>query len=850
MVQPLDLSMNTLLSWRRSWAAFLCFLLTGLATGIAGAQEGINSHKTIDVVLREPLAAEEVRLAEIPGEIVINGPTFTYRVSKTSGVIKAIQAVRDGREVISPSGPADIVIDQYRLTSTLNSCQVGLLTNETGKIVIQAKGVLRAPDKAGPDVDYVLLHTFFNDGVVVSKVKLVPRGNLLVTNAIAYQLPAQGQFNNYIHKRRDENGESAVRGRLPEAGKAVRLATLTSCLTVFSPTAALAIFTDGGATHLSQTNLSTAVADVTRREGGITQVNLSQYLVHVAPGDSPFVLKGGEEFSFRVGISVAPNRLPHPRARDLRMFIWIGDEKFPYPTDQEITDVARWGYTVFQLHRVGTLGEPRAPAGELERVIRKVHELGLLFLWEENADLLYNCAPGVEALKAKGKWSLWQGFNYGGRYQATMDPYCDLIATCLGAPNGLAEYRLANISRMMDRYPVDGIYLDDNLAYSNCSLWKEHGHPHPVYDCLIELHEMNWRRRELMRSKSPSSLLISHNTKAFILPVIADFDVLFYGEGYCFDSAEDYWENYQAWNRSLNAQGMICPVDDESSRGCSTAVAYNYDLLSGGGQYTQLDWRLYTSKFHYAAGVTSNELLISKTYNLVQRYFGAFESKPYCFADSTEIFTTTTPQTYATVYQNQVSGDCLIVAANMATKPNQTAIIFHFPQALGIKPANNYLLFDIHHRTAKTIRGDTLNEAFGRISIPGQNLQIYCLRPAPASGPFHVWGGKRMSESWDDKAQKLVFEVHGPAGLQDTVFIGGAKHGISQVTVAGQPAPFFCDGAQGVAYGEVTFKTEPVRIEVSCYSSHTNKLPEKTLTVDALTREGLSLDKSRKFWPR
>src|ERR1039458_8031057 len=106
-------------------------------------------------------------------------------------------------------------------------------------------------------------------------------------------------------------------------------------------------------------------------------------------------------------------------------------------------------------------------------------------------------------------------------------------------------------------------------------------------DCLIELHEMNWRRRELMRSKSPNVVLISHNTKAFILPVIADFDVLFYGEGYCFDSAEDYWENYQAWSRSMNIQGMICPSDDESGHGCSTTVAYIQDLLSGGGQYTQ-----------------------------------------------------------------------------------------------------------------------------------------------------------------------------------------------------------------------------------------------------------------------
>ena len=102
-----------------------------------------------------------------------------------------------------------------------------------------------------------------------------------------------------------------------------------------------------------------------------------------------------------------------------------------------------------------------------------------------------------------------------------MDPYCDLVATCLAAPNGLAEYRLANIQRMLNQFPVDGIYLDNNLAYANCTLWKEHGHPRQVYDCLIELHEMNWRRRELLRSKCPHAVLVSHCASAPILRLFA-----------------------------------------------------------------------------------------------------------------------------------------------------------------------------------------------------------------------------------------------------------------------------------------------------------------------------------------
>jgi hypothetical protein len=816
---------------RRAEAILFLFLLVSVIAP-AYAKDAPTTSKTINSVLREPLPPEELSLSQSGAKFVIKGPTFTYRVQKT-GALDDIRVVRDGQEVIASSGPADIVIDEYHLASTLNSCKVSIVAEGKEQVVLQAKGVLRHPDKRGPEVDFTVLHTFFNDGVVVSAVKLVPRADLLVKTAIVYQLPAKGRFSHYLHKRRDENGEGAARGALPEAGHAVRLSTLTSCLSVFSPTAALAIFTDGGAIHLSQPRLDTALAEVTRTESGAAQVALSQYLVHIAPGDKPYLLKAGEEFGFRVGISLAPNRLPHPRTHDLRMFIWIGDAKYPYPTDEEITSVAQWGYTLFQLHRAGTPGEPRPPAGEFERVLRKVHELGMLYIWEENADLLYDRAPGVQQMKAKGQWSRWQGFNYGGRYKAAMDPYCDLAATCLASPNGMAEYRLANIGRMLDRDPVDGIYLDDNLAYANCTLWKEHGHPRQIYDCLIELHEMNWRRRQLLRSRVPHAVLLSHNTKAFILPLLADFDVQYFGEGYCFDSAQDYWNNYRAWSLAMNAQGMICPGDDEGVR-CSAAVACNYDLLTGGGQYSQMDWRLFPKKFHYAGGVTDRELDYSRTYNLAQYYFGLFESKPFYFANSTNLFTTTAPQTYAAVYQNQLWNDWLIPVANMGTQPQTTALVFRSPKALGIRPERKFLLFDVHQRIAKVVAGDALNQAFSGITVPGQDLQLFILRQIPANAPYHLWGGKRLSEAWDPGRRKLTFEVQGPAGSQDTVFIGGANYGIEQVLVAGQRAAFCFDPAQGLAHGPVTFSSGPLKIEVFCSTDHANRLPETAASGDAV----------------
>jgi hypothetical protein len=497
------------------------------------------------------------------------------------------------------------------------------------------------------------------------------------------------------------------------------------------------------------------------------------------------------------------------------------------------------------MHRVGAPGEPRPPAGELERVIRKVHELGMLFLWEDSADLQFNSAPGVRELKAKGQWSLWQGFNYGGHYKARMDPYCDTSAVCLGAPNGLADYRVADLRRMMDRFDVDGIYLDDNLTYGNCTLWKEHGHPRHIYDCLIELHEMNWRRRELLRSWQPHTVLVSHCTTAFILPVICDFDAQLYGEGYSFGSVENYWNNYYAPAQSLPSQGMIWPGDDESTR-CAAAVAYNYDLLTGGGQYTQIDWRLFAKKLPYAAGVTELEALYTRTYNLAQFYFGLYESRPFYFANSANVFSTTARLTYASIYQNPVWIDWLIPVANMDAKAQKTSLNFHSPHTLGVSPGKDYLLFDAHQRVAKTVKGNSLNQAFSEISIPGQNLELFYLREHPADAPFHVWGGKRISERWDARKRKLTFEVHGPAGLQDTIFIAGAKQGIQQVVVGGKQADFFYDPAQGLAHGNVTFTGKPLKMEVNCSPQNANALPEKLVTAAPLVLQGAITSDARR----
>ena len=602
-------------------------ILLAVCAAQAAAEEAGRVSKTVTSVLREPLPPEDLSCRSSAGEIVIEGATYTYAVNKANGAVSSLQVRREGEVVVRLDEPVEILIDDYRLASGENSAGTEVVSRSDEQVVLKTEGVLKDPKGQRPDLPYGLETVFYNDGVAVAELKLLPRQDVLISKGISYHVAADGRFSHYIHKRRDQHGSGSSWGNLPEAGKSVPFTTLTSCLEVFSPEAALAIFTDGGAIHLAKSGLETAVLGVETNAEGRASVSLDQYMVNIDRGGEPYLLKAGTEFTFRVGISIAPNRLPHPRRHDLRHYVWIGDQKHPYPTDEEILDAARLGYTLFQMHRVGAPGKPRPPAGELERVIEKVHEAGMLFIWEVNADLIYASLERVSQMQEDRTWPLWQGFNYGGRYRASMDPYCDLVATCLASPNGLAEFRLECLTKMMEKYDVDGVHVDDNLAYANCSLWKEHGHPRKVYDCLIELHEMNWRRRQPLRKLCPHVVLIDHCTKALILPVICDFDAHLYGEGYGLSSLESYWNFFGSIN-NMYAQGNLWAGDSEGSR-CTAAVAYNFDLLTGGGQYMCTDWRLYPEKFPYASGVTKEEPLFVKTYNLPQCYFGMLVYTPW-----------------------------------------------------------------------------------------------------------------------------------------------------------------------------------------------------------------------------
>ena len=803
---------------------FVLVLTIALAFAVnVGTASGLSPEsKTITEVLREPLPPEDLSCLEGDLLIVVQGPTFTYTVDKTTGAIAGLEVMRQGETVAQLREPAELWLDDMRLTGSSGTTSIHAMGKD--QVILVSEGNL------GANVPYTLRHTFYNDGVVVSETKLKPNKDVPVSQGIRYEVRATGRFSQYLHKRRDTNGMDCLKGALPEAGHPVDLPTLTSCLEVFGHEAALAVFTDRGGAHRSPADLATASLLVDDKKGDDASVVLTQHVIRIASGGPAYMLRAGDEFTFRTGLAVAPNRLPHPRWRDLRMFIWIGDQNHPYPSDEEIFTAARLGFTLFQMHRLGTPGVPRPPAGEFDRVLETVHEAGMLFIWTASADLMYANAQGVVDLKAAGKWPLWQGFNYGGAYTASMDPYCDLAATCLASPNGLADYRIECKARMLDNYAVDGMYIDDNLPYANCTLWKEHGHPEKTYDCLIELHDMNWRRRQILLSKCPHAVLIDHCSRGFVLPAISAFDCHLFGEGYSFSSIDSYWDTFGTF-QNMPAQGCLWAGDTESTR-CGTQAAYTFDLLTGGGQYSYLDWRLWPEKFPYASGVDPIEVQFVQVYNTPQYYFGMYESKPYYFASSRDLFTTTAENTHATIYHNQIWNDWLIAIANVGEETVNTSLVFKEALLPLFSKDRRFAVHDVHRRSVTYANGGKLAAQFGGVGLAPFAMRLFQVRETPKHAVFHLWGGKRLTEHWGNEAGSLTVQVQGPPGLRDWILFGVGDRGIDHVTVNGRPAEFLFDPDGQIAGGRVLFSLEPITIRVMCTNDGTCKLRKRAIHAD------------------
>ena len=103
-----------------------------------------------------------------------------------------------------------------------NAAHTSVIAESSAKVVLRTKGALISPRAADGDLPCTLTSTFFNDGVVVTEVTLLPRKNLKVQD-IRHELTAAGTFHHFLHKTRDSNGIDSPWGNLPGAGNGVKV---------------------------------------------------------------------------------------------------------------------------------------------------------------------------------------------------------------------------------------------------------------------------------------------------------------------------------------------------------------------------------------------------------------------------------------------------------------------------------------------------------------------------------------------------------------------------------------------------------------------------------------------------
>ncbi len=161
-------------------------LLTVLATAMSplapvSAENAEPRSKTVAAVLREPLPPEELSYSADSGRIVIRGPTFEYTVDKTTGAVVALQVKREGQQVIRLVEPTNVTIGDYRLAAKENLGETTMTAQSAERIVLKTKGTLKSASRTDLDLPYTLMSTFFNDGVVVCELTLLPNMDLSVT---------------------------------------------------------------------------------------------------------------------------------------------------------------------------------------------------------------------------------------------------------------------------------------------------------------------------------------------------------------------------------------------------------------------------------------------------------------------------------------------------------------------------------------------------------------------------------------------------------------------------------------------------------------------------------------------
>jgi hypothetical protein len=118
-------------------------------------------------------------------------------------------------------------------------------------------------------------------------------------------------------------------------------------------------------------------------------------------------------------------------------------------------------------------------------------------------------------------------------------------------------------------------------------------------------------------------------------------------------------------------------------------------------------------------------------------------------------------------------------------------------------------------------------------------MRLYRLRGQSADAPAHLWGGKRLAETWRPGRRQLTISLQGPPGLTDTAFVWVGDRGVSKVLLDGKEAKFSLDSTQGVVHGPVTFSSRPVKVDLFLGDRSSGRLPEALAPPDVLGQRKL-----------
>ena len=267
-----------------------------------------------------------------------------------------------------------------------------------------------------------------------------------------------------------------------------------------------------------------------------------------------------------------------------------------------------------------------------------------------------------------------------------------------------------------------------------------------MYDCLIELHDMNWRAPTTPSGSDVRTRcwLITHD--GTFLPVICDFDVHLYGEGYGFAHG---WKRIGISSAGCRvrlprvASGLgtrkvrAVPLEWRTTLTCSPAADNTATCAGASGQTSSLMRPALRPTNPGSCGPITS----------CSSYFGMYEADPYCFATSKHSSSTTAPHTYAAAYRNRVWGGWLIVLANMAQQPQVTSLRFAALEELSLKPDARDALYDVHQRSVQHHDGASLGGGLADLRRRAKGWGCIASAQSPRTVPITCGVGSGFQKS-------------------------------------------------------------------------------------------------------